>query len=290
MKILIYPTPVQGEGAAGQIAEMLKLADRRVDCDLLILARGGGSIEDLWSFNEEVVARALAAIETPVISGVGHEIDFTIADFVADVRAPTPSAAAELAAPEQSEWLTAISHLSQRLSRATTHQLTIVKALSRNLGHRLSRSHPGVQLRESTQQLDSLEVRLQLSSQQLLSGYKTRLGKLAAALRGVMPQRQLLDLNSRYRWGSHKLERAILERIGHKKARLELAARALQTVSPLRTLDRGYAIVTLATHGGIVTDSSSVEIGSSIMVRLSRGELIATVNGSQPEKNETKKT
>lgn len=290
MKILIYPTPVQGEGAAGQIAEMLKLADRRVDCDLLILARGGGSIEDLWSFNEEVVARALAAIETPVISGVGHEIDFTIADFVADVRAPTPSAAAELAAPEQSEWLTAISHLSQRLSRATTHQLTIVKALSRNLGHRLSRSHPGVQLRESTQQLDSLEVRLQLSSQQLLSGYKTRLGKLAAALRGVMPQRQLLDLNSRYRWGSHNLERAILERIGHKKARLELAARALQTVSPLRTLDRGYAIVTLATHGGIVTDSSSVEIGSSIMVRLSRGELIATVNESQPEKNETKKT
>ena len=105
-----------------------------------------------------------------------------------------------------------------------------------------------------------------------------------------MPQRQLLDLNSRYRWGSHNLERAILERIGHKKARLELAARALQTVSPLRTLDRGYAIVTLATHGGIVTDSSSVEIGSSIMVRLSRGELIATVNESQPEKNETKKT
>ncbi|MFL2553348.1 MAG: exodeoxyribonuclease VII large subunit [Candidatus Rariloculaceae bacterium] len=289
VKVLVYPTPVQGEGAAEQIAEMLKLADGRGDCDLLILARGGGSLEDLWSFNQEVVARALAAIETPVISAVGHEVDFTIADFVADVRAPTPSAAAELAAPEQSEWLTSLNRLSQRLSRAATHQLAIAKALSINLGHRLSRSHPGVQLRESTQRLDDLEVRLQLSSQRLLSGHKTRLGKLAAALRGITPQRRLIDLNSRYRWSAHNLEHAMLKRIGHKKARLELAARALQTVSPLGTLDRGYAIVTLATHGGIVTDTSAVEIGSSIIVRLSRGELIATVDESRPAKDETKK-
>jgi exodeoxyribonuclease VII large subunit len=288
--ILVYPTPVQGERAAEEIARMLELADRRGDCDLLILARGGGSLEDLWSFNEEVVARALAAMETPVISGVGHEVDFTIADFVADVRAPTPSGAAELAVPEQSEWLTALSRLSQRLSRAATQQLALVKALLGSLGHRLSRSHPGIQLRESTQRLDDLEVRLRLISQRLLTGHRARLAKLAGALRGATPQQRLTNLNSRLQWSARGLEHTMLERIGHDKARLKLAARALQTVSPLGTLERGYAIVSLTTHGDVVTNAAAVAPGSSIGIRLSRGELSATVDESRPANGETTKS
>ena len=117
VQVVIYPTLVQGATAAYEIAQTLELADSRGDCDLLILARGGGSLEDLWSFNEEIVARAIAALDTPLISGVGHEIDFTIADFVADVRAPTPSGAAEIAVPDQAEWLAALAGTAQRLAK-----------------------------------------------------------------------------------------------------------------------------------------------------------------------------
>lgn len=284
--VLVYPTPVQGEGAAEEIARTLELADRRGDCDLLILARGGGSLEDLWSFNEEVVARAVAALDTPVISGVGHEVDFTIADFVADIRAPTPSGAAELAVPEQSEWLKTLRRFSQRLSRATTQQVALVKTLLGTFAHRLSRSHPGIQLRESTQQLDDLEVRLRLSSQRLLTAHRARLAELAAALRGSTPQRRLASLNERCRWSARSLERAMLERIGHENARLELAARALQAVSPLGTLERGYAIVSLGPDGDVVTDAAAAPPGSRVEIRLARGEISATVNESRPAAND----
>ena len=288
--VLVYPTAVQGERAAEEIARTLELADQRGDCDLLILARGGGSLEDLWSFNEEVVARALDALATPIISGVGHEIDFTIADFVADVRAPTPSGAAELAVPEQSEWLRTLNRFSQRLSRAVAQQLAVVKGLFGGLSHRLSRSHPGVQLRESTQRLDDLEVRLRLCSQRLLAGHRARLAELAAALRGAIPRQQLANLNDHCRWNAQGLERAILERVGHEKARLGLAARALQAVSPLATLERGYAIVSSAVNGSVVKDAAAVAPGTSVDIRLARGKLSATVNETRPQNGQPKKS
>ena len=279
--VLVYPTAVQGERAADEIARTLELADQRGDCDLLILARGGGSLEDLWSFNEEVVARALDALATPVISGVGHEIDFTIADFVVDVRAPTPSGAAELAVPEQSEWLAMLNRFSQQLTRAATQHLAVVRGLSGSLAHRLSRSHPGIQLRESIQRLDDLDVRLRLSSQRLLADRRSRLAELAAALRGAVPRQQLASLNDRCRWSARGLERATLEQVSHKKARLELAARALYAVSPLATLERGYAIVSSEADGGIVKDAAAVTPGTSVEIRLARGKLSATVDESR---------
>ena len=264
--VLVYPTAVQGERAAAEIARTLELADRRGDCDVLILTRGGGSVEDLWSFNEEIVARALAALVTPVISGVGHEVDFTIADFVADVRAPTPSGAAELAVPEQSEWLSTLGIFARRLSRAAAQQLADVKGLLDGLAHRLNRSHPGVQLRESNQRLDDLEVRLKLSWQRLLDERRS----------------QLAALQDRCRWSSRGLERAMIELIGHRQTRLELAARALQAIGPLATLERGYAIVTSQDDGNVVTDAATVAPGAGVEVRLARGELTATVNESRP--------
>ncbi len=279
--VLIYPTAVQGSRAADEIAGMLELADRRGDCDLLILARGGGSLEDLWSFNEEVVARALDALTTPIISAVGHEVDFTIADFVADVRAPTPSGAAELAVPEQSEWLNALSIYSRRLSRTAAQRLEGINGLLAGLAHRLTRSHPGIQLRESNQRLDELDVRLKLSWRQLFATRVAKLSELTALLRGAAPRRQLASLEERRRWAARGLGRAMADRAGHLTARLDLAARALQAVSPLATLERGYAIVTRPGDGRVVTDATNIAPGSNIDIRLSRGELSATVNQSR---------
>ena len=282
VSVLVYPTAVQGEQAAAEIARTLELADRRGDCDLLILARGGGSLEDLWAFNEEVVARALDAMATPVISGVGHEVDFTIADLVADVRAPTPSAAAELAVPVQSEWLSALGIFARRLSRAAAQRLAGVRGLLDGLAHRLNRSHPGIQLRESNQRLDDLEVRLRLSWQRLLGERRSRLAELTAALRGATPRRQLAGLRERCRWSGRGLQRTMTELVGHRRTRLELAARALQAVSPLATLDRGYAIVSSQDDGSVVTDAATIAPGAGIDIRLARGELTATVGESRP--------
>jgi exodeoxyribonuclease VII large subunit len=287
--VLVYPTAVQGERAADEIARTLELADQRGDCDLLILARGGGSLEDLWSFNEEAVARALDALNTPVIAGVGHEVDFTIADFVADVRAPTPSGAAELAVPEQSEWLRTLDRFAQRISRAAIQQLSVVKGQLAGLSHRLSRSHPGIQLRESTQRLDDLEVRLRLSSQRLLTGHHARLAALTNALRGAAPRRQLASLNDRCRWTAEGLGRSMHDRLGRGRARLELAARALQTVSPLATLERGYAIVSTTADGSVVKDATAIAPGCKIDIRLAHGELRATVNEARPPNGEAEK-
>ncbi|HUL81961.1 MAG TPA: exodeoxyribonuclease VII large subunit, partial [Gammaproteobacteria bacterium] len=157
--VLIYPTSVQGAGAADEICRTLHLADRRADCDVLILTRGGGSLEDLWAFNEEKVARAIAAMKLPVIVGVGHEIDFTIADFAADLRAPTPSQAAELAVPDQAEWLARFARVEQHLVLGARRRLGADQRRFATLAHRLSRSHPGIRLREQQQRLDELEAR-----------------------------------------------------------------------------------------------------------------------------------
>jgi exodeoxyribonuclease VII large subunit len=223
-----------------------------------------------------------------VISGVGHEVDFTIADFVADARAPTPSGAAEIAVPDRSEWLSLVGALAQRLSRAAAQQLADAKGLLGGLAHRLARSHPGIQLRESNQRLDDLEVRLRLSWQRLLERRRGRLTTLTAGLRGAAPRRQLAALEERCRWSARELARAMIERLGHRQTRLELAARALQAVSPLATLDRGYAIVSNQADGSVLKDAVSVASGARIEVRLARGELSATVNQSRPDKDHPK--
>src|SRR3984957_11121160 len=145
-RVLIYPTPVQGAAAVPALIRALQLASARADCDVIILARGGGSLEDLWAFNDEGVARAIRACAIPVISGVGHEIDFTIADFVADVRAPTPSGAAELAVPDRQERLDPLRRIGARLVQSGRRELRTASQLLMQLRHRLQRTHPGVRL------------------------------------------------------------------------------------------------------------------------------------------------
>ena len=284
--VLIYPTSVQGTGASAQIAAALELADRRGECDLLILARGGGSLEDLWSFNEEAVARAMAAVRIPIVSGVGHEIDFTIADFVADVRAPTPSGAAELAVPDQVQWFGTLEALGERLSRAARQRLADPRNLLAGFTHRLQRSHPGVQLRHSHQRLDELETRYRLSFAQILRDRRAQLGESAARLRGSSPANLIVSLDERLRYASRGLVRAVRTTIQTPRERLALARRALQSVSPMATLDRGYAIITGRQDGAIVTDARTVTRGSGIDIRLARGGLAATVDESRPPNGE----
>jgi exodeoxyribonuclease VII large subunit len=282
--VLIYPTSVQGAGAADEICRTLILADRRAECDVLILTRGGGSLEDLWAFNEEKVARAIAALELPIIVGVGHEIDFTIADFAADLRAPTPSQAAELAVPDQTEWLTRFARLDQQLAFGARRRLGVEQRHFANLAHRLSRCHPGLRLREQQQRLDELEQRARHALERRIGRAKVELGRLATAVAHANPARLLAQVRERARWAGERLRRAIARNVDDTKQRVKLAERALASLSPLATLQRGYAIVQQRDGGALVTDAATVKRGAAIDVRLARGTLAATVDESLPGK------
>ena len=281
--MLIYPTAVQGDGASDEIAHTLTLANQRRECDLLILTRGGGSLEDLWSFNEEIVARAISSIEIPVISGIGHEIDFTIADFVADVRAPTPSGAAELAVPDKTQWLNTLTTISDQLSRTINQQLSATRRLLDSIGHRMNQSHPGVQLSQSSQKLDDMETRLRMSLDSTLTRYNSLLAQLNANLLGSTPRHLIATLKERLRFNKRNLDSEIWKTLQLRNNRLTLTKRALQSVSPLATLDRGYSIVTDA-DGNIIKDATTVPPETSIDLRLAKGSLSAIVKKSHQKK------
>jgi exodeoxyribonuclease VII large subunit len=282
--VLVYPTAVQGPGSAEEIARTLALADKRADCDVLILTRGGGSLEDLWSFNEEVVARAVAAVQLPIIVGVGHEIDFTIADFVADLRAPTPSQAAELAVPDQREWLKRFAHLEQQIAHCTKQRIAVERRHSATLAHRLQRCDPSVQLRERAQRLDELEARLRRCIERRIEARKLRLARIGAAVAHASPAHRIARARERWRTAQGDLRRGLLRQVERTQQRLKLASRALQSLSPLATLERGYAIVTDAS-GKVLTDSSTTARGATVDVRLARGGLAATVDDVKPPKS-----
>ena len=273
--VLIYPTPVQGDGAAAEIAATLDLADRRRDCDVLLLTRGGGSLEDLWAFNEEIVARAVHRCSIPVIAGVGHEVDVTITDFVADLRAPTPSGAAELVVPDRRELHRGLADLSRRLRRMTEQQVAALSKHYQQLQHRLGRVHPGVRLESMSQQLDYLEERLLRRTSERLQGAQGQIAKLEQRLRGAHPGHRLTVIERRLPDLMRALSRSMDRVIETKKQQLSLVSRGLQSVSPLATLERGYAIVT--SDSRVVQSSSDVDVSDSIDVRLSEGSLEATV-------------
>jgi exodeoxyribonuclease VII large subunit len=281
--VLIYPTAVQGDPAVEEIARTLELADRRRECDLLILTRGGGSLEDLWAFNEETVARALAAVEIPVIVGVGHEIDFTIADFIADRRAPTPSGAAELAVPDGADWLARINSLEQRLRGSTERNLAHRVTLAQTLNHRLQRAHPGVQLQQAGQRLDDFDARLRRELVATLNNRTAELARIHVALRSVAPRIQLNRLAERCQLANRLLSQAVAGVLAARKQRFAVAARALESVSPLGTLERGYAIATRAADDSVLTNAGDVAAGTGVRVRLHRGAFTATVESVEIE-------
>ncbi len=274
--LILYPVRVQGEGAAEEIVKAIKFFNASRMTDVLILARGGGSLEDLWAFNEESVARAIAASEIPVISGVGHETDFTIADFVADVRASTPSAAAEIVVRTRQEFDRHIAELLQKM----VHEIRFLLSEER---HRLRdlMSHPGWRrledhLRQYRQQADEFTTRLGTALQ-------TRLEKLRRRLTVAQTRIVAFDLRARIAAQKVRLEQRASElgvRIERflvaKRKRLERVAVQLEERSPLRVLERGYAIV-YDSAGKVVRSIEQVALGDDIAVQLARGQIGATV-------------
>jgi len=274
--VLIYPTQVQGSTAAAQIAAALKRAEERRDCDVLILARGGGSLEDLWSFNEEIVARAVYAMTIPVVSGVGHETDFTIADFVADVRAPTPSAAAETVVPDRRELLTQLHQLGRRFEqgwqRGERERRQALDVLSR----RLALQHPSRRLQERAQRLDELGSRLAGAPPRQLTELRSRLGALRSELHRHSPQLRLERARSQVERLDERLGRIWKQQDERRRARLANFAGRLQALGPEQTLARGYAIV-FAADGSILRDARAAQPGDAVQARLARGRIGARV-------------
>jgi exodeoxyribonuclease VII large subunit len=277
--VLVYPVPVQGEGAGARIAAALQTAGRRAECDVLILARGGGSLEDLWAFNEEVVARAIHACPIPVVSGVGHEVDVTIADFAADLRAATPSAAAEAVSPDGQEWLTRLlRHDARLLGLLRRHQQQARQTLD-GLGKRLQARHPGQRLRQQAQRLDELEQRLQRGLERRLGAARTALGQWRARLRGVAPGPRLARLAARRTELERRLRSVLEHRLDQRRQALKGLARALDAVSPLATLGRGYSITRRVRDGALLRTAAEVAVGEEIETRLAEGGLISIVQG-----------
>jgi exodeoxyribonuclease VII large subunit len=269
---------VQGAAAVPALIKALELASTRADCDVLILARGGGSLEDLWAFNDEGVARAIRACRIPVVSGVGHEIDFTIADFVADVRAPTPSGAAELVVPDRQELLGTLRRIGARLMQSGRRELRTAGQLLANLSHRLQRTHPGVRLQHSAQRLDELEQGLRKALHARVQQQNIRLSHALTGLLRATPARRITALAARSAELRLRLHHAMRRRAEASGHRLTLAQQKLDAVSPLATLARGFAVITRA-DGTLITEADSVGVGDDIRVRLHQGALRARVTG-----------
>jgi exodeoxyribonuclease VII large subunit len=280
--VLVYPVAVQGDAAPREIVQALELAGRRADCDVLILGRGGGSLEDLWAFNEEAVARAIFACPIPVICGIGHEVDFTIADFVADERAPTPSGAAERTVPDSAEWLRAMELAERRMGHCMVRRLRDRQALLQWRITSLDRVSPAARLRQHAQRLDELDVRLRRAMRSKLSTDRQQYSAVHALLLRASPairvQAARLRLDSMHR----ALRTAAGTSLSTARQRLALAARALHTVSPLATLDRGYAIVTDGS-GHVIQAPVEDLVGTEVEARLAQGRLRATVTAVTPQ-------
>jgi exodeoxyribonuclease VII large subunit len=277
--VLIYPVPVQGAGAAAEIAAAIRLAGRRAECDVLILARGGGSLEDLWAFNDEALARAIVASPIPIVSGIGHDVDFTIADFAADVRAPTPSAAAEIAVPDGEEWLASLARIALRLRRGMQRRLEAQRERLRWLIGRAALVSPSVRLSQQTQRLDELEQRMSRALRQILADGRAILADRRGRLWQLSPMARLRGAAARQATLFARLEAATLARLHQSRERLGPLVRTLNAVSPLATLDRGYAIVSRE-GGGILRSAEDAAPGSFIEARLAVGKIRARVEKS----------
>jgi exodeoxyribonuclease VII large subunit len=266
IQVIIYPTPVQGEGAGAKIAEAIALAGERAECDVLIVCRGGGSIEDLWAYNEEVVARAIRACPVPVVSGVGHETDFTIADFAADVRAPTPTAAAELVSPDGVQLRRDVALAGQQLVRVFQRDIEDRMQRLDFLSRRLT--HPGERIRNQQVHLQHLATRLRGSWQRGADEHSWQLRDTAQRLRGSAPDAGALMLQQQELL--RRLQTAMRSRMTAAAERVHGAQSHLLHLSPERVLDRGYSITETA-DGAIVRDSAQLTAEQELKVTLARG-------------------
>ncbi|MDH5693911.1 MAG: exodeoxyribonuclease VII large subunit, partial [Gammaproteobacteria bacterium] len=273
--VLIFPTLVQGEQAADQIVAQINKAVTRGDCDVLILARGGGSLEDLWPFNEEKVARAIHACPIPIVSGVGHEVDFTIADFVADKRAPTPSVAAEMVVPDGQEIVQALERRERQIIHAMRNKLKLHSHHFNQIFKHLQ--HPSRRLQIITQKVDELESRLTRSTRESLRQYERMLSVLSARLRQHNPAAEIRHQGLHIEQLKKRVINLMRQHLALQKSRLAEHSRGLETVSPLATLSRGYSILR-DEKGQILRQSSQTRAGAVVHANLGEGALRLTVD------------
>lgn len=271
--VIVYPSAVQGQGAPAQLRDALARALQREECDVLLLTRGGGSMEDLWAFNDEALARAIYAADIPIVSAVGHEIDFTIADFVADQRAPTPSAAAELLSPDQDTIASALQRYQQRLQAIANRGLAQRRKQIESIEARLHRAHPGRRLEARAQRLDELSGRLQRALQAKLRQARQDVEALHARLHHRAPEHRIRHLEEHCSGLDARLRAALLSGMERRRHRLEKSMATLHVVSPLATLERGYAIVTRDRDGMPLQRADQVEVNETVSARLAHGEL-----------------
>ena len=272
--VTLYPTAVQGQPATADIVQAIDRAQQHGLADVLIIGRGGGSLEDLWCFNEEAVARAIAACPIPTVSAVGHEVDVTIADFVADLRAPTPSAAAEKISPDQQDWLRRLAEQQGRLGQSARR---LLQRLDNQLGHLSARLRdPRRELLEKAQRMDELELRLNKAIRDRLDQQKQKTDYLLQRMSAQSPRRTLKTVREQTQRLEERLTLATRHQLRQKDERLQHIAQTLHVVSPLATLGRGYAIVK-DDNDRIVRKAGDLETGSQITARLGHGSVSARV-------------
>jgi exodeoxyribonuclease VII large subunit len=278
--VTIIPVAVQGKEAAPQIVKAINLANRAGLFDVVILGRGGGSLEDLWPFNEEIVARAIFASDLPIVSAVGHEVDFTIADFVADLRAPTPSAAAELITPDGEDWLDKFIGFEVLLEEAMARKLSHLQQKLTWLRSRLR--HPKDKLEQQSQRCDTLEMRLKNAIQKSLTNYQNRLNTLVIRQKPLHPETRLLQLRQRFQMARQNLIKAQSNIFTQKRQEFNESVRMLNTLSPLKTLERGYALATLTGSQTPITNSQQLKPGDKVKTQVAKGEFVAVVESITP--------
>lgn len=287
LPVVIYPTAVQGEDAPGQIVRAIELANRRDECDVLIVGRGGGSLEDLWSFNDERVARAIFASRIPVVSAVGHETDVTIADFVADLRAPTPSAAAEIVSRNQLELLRQIQSQQQRLEMAMDYFLASNNQRFTRLHHRLQQQHPQLRLARQQTELVRLKQRLDTAVDARLRRASLQQQRLSQRLSQHTPLPRIHRLQTRLQQHEYRLSQLVSARLGASRERFATLAAHLEAVSPLATLARGYS-VTQAQDGKLLKQTRQIKPGDTLTTRLADGIVESQVTAIAPVKKTRK--
>ncbi|WP_263079699.1 exodeoxyribonuclease VII large subunit [Endozoicomonas sp. Mp262] len=271
--VTVIPSPVQGNEATGQLIQALNTASK-ADFDVIILSRGGGSLEDLWPFNEEALARAIAKHPVPVVSAVGHEIDFTIADFVADYRAPTPSAAAEILSPDRKTLLERVNLLNRKLTTMTLHKLQMAQHQLHSISKRLR--HPGDQLREHSQRLDDLEIRMQQALCLQLERKKADLQRHHNKLVQLSPVAKLGQIKLQTTHFEETLHNQISRKLETQQQKLQNLSGQLHLVSPLSTMARGYSIT--QKQGQIISRANQLQLGNQITLRLHKGSADCTVD------------
>ena len=280
--VLIYPAQVQGDAAAGEILAGLRHFNRSRAVEVIIIARGGGSVEDLAAFNHEGLARAVAESEIPVISAIGHETDFTILDFVADLRAPTPSAAAELVIRSRQEIEAQAEELHRRLERAVRYRLLMARQeLTQRAQHgAFGRMMDGINRRQ--QKLDDQRFRLEKAERQILERWRRRWEGASAAVRHYDARRRLAAVRQQLDAEVAKLAAATNARLLASRAVLDRRMASLEALSPVAILNRGYALV-FDVNGQLVKDAARLQVGDELSARLARGRVRARVSGTEPE-------